>query len=381
VKLSSKFDNLKILATGDWHYTSYSPWGGQDESGRYRRCVDLEKHIGNMVAKDNWDLAFVLGDIFEEVTPDNLSRKMAAHFIGSLFYRTNMLDGSVVVINGNHDAKDNQTAIDDWAQFSLLGLGPKILTSQNVITSKEYPYITVHNIRKKDSICCGVIPFAGVETQRTLLSLMGDESCDLVIGHCDVKNTYMQPGVRSPAGLGSTEIARVLRPGGLCLLGHYHVAQQWVVDGKLFAYVGAPMRTTFHHEKMQPGYTVINDGELKFYPILDRRFITIENMVQLENTGNGVMGVDGNIIRVMCPDVKTRLQIIHELNHHYKPFDYHVPVVKVPNLGMVDGLDDHANVDIGLNIPGAITKHVEEKYSEDKEGIKELAIKVYDAVS
>jgi exonuclease SbcD len=278
---------VRVLFTADLQLGCGADLGSGSDYGPGSRFVDQEaalNQIADLAAEEQCELVCILGDIFEYASPKPFAILAFQSFVRKL--RDN--GANVLCILGNHDVKSAALppALAIFGETGVaVALGPSLYPVGDVVVA-TLPWTPIARLvadrptEDRDSLN-EVAAAALVESAHLLGARCRDEHPNktaILVGHWSVS------GATLPTGL-PTEMLRepVLSQDGLAsagfdliALGHIHLAAVLREDPPTF-YCGSPLVCSWGETNDQHGVWIYDSaGALKFVPLTDRRFITLD---------------------------------------------------------------------------------------------------------
>lgn len=319
----------RLVICSDLHYTSRFTIGKSGE--RVSRLDTNIKKIVNDSKKA--DALIIAGDIFQVPNPTSEDRKQLASLLSSV-------GKPVYIIAGNHDFDAGICALDDIPYYN-----PSRFNIYNEI---------------KEVIVCGFnvlfIPWGLPSEQAANLRKFPDSKFDFLVGHCEVRGGLAQPEFVWKEGLSLDELIRVVKPGGAVFYGHFHPQKVINYKDRIVIQPGAPIRLGFQHEKLEPGYIVVEKYRVYPQTLLDAEFHTVRSIKDVDDLIDKDK-VSGNFFRIQS-NPKLSVDIENKLIE-YKASDIQLDWQQGKQDDVLVVLDN-----CNLNVKDEFSKYLKKKYPE-----------------
>ena len=232
---------MKAIAIADIHI---------DKNNRPEDTLAVLRQIMNYAVKNDVDVVYVLGDVYDRARPYNSEKAIFEKFVKYLSNK----GIKIIIISGNHDTD-----------------------ADKVSTVEEFNILKLPNIVLKPNPC--VVTFG---------------KFDIFLGHMLVQGAKLGPTDYQVGSTITKEAILKKWKAVIYLLGDVHKAQK-LNDNPPMLYVGSPERTDFGERNEKKGFTLLtadaNKIEYKFIPLEIRSMIqfdlTYENLEDWFKTKNG----------------------------------------------------------------------------------------------
>jgi exonuclease SbcD len=308
---------VKCLLTGDLQLEAGLPLGTgtYGPGSRFNDQVDVLDRIVDLAVAEQVDIVFVLGDIFEHARPQPFSILAFQGFVRRL------LAAGIRVFTclGNHDCQSAAvpSALEIFGQNGcVVALQPSIYPldaadPEDGIVIAALPWTAPGNIiaalpdepRENLNDAAAQALVRGAQTMAVRCQSDFPHLTPILVGHWAVS------GAALPTGLDTAMLREPVIPleeinnlgYSLVALSHIHRGQVLCAAPSPVVYTGSPQVNSWGETEGEHGvwiYDSRGDGHLKFHPVEDRKFLTLDFQHPEVPVLEPADGVEGALVRV-----------------------------------------------------------------------------------